>query len=49
MWDKQAGASFGRPPMIRLRDADVREPALIDDEFITTDRLGLNPPVSSRE
>jgi hypothetical protein len=43
MWDKQAGAAFGRPPMIRLRDADVMEPALVDDEFITSDRLGPQP------
>ncbi|KZS87357.1 hypothetical protein SISNIDRAFT_460970 [Sistotremastrum niveocremeum HHB9708] len=43
MWDKQAGAAFGRPPMIRLRDVDAAEPAIVDDEFITSERLGPQP------
>lgn len=44
IWDKQLSAHFGRPPMIRLRDCDVSEPAPIDDEFITRDGLGVPPP-----
>lgn len=44
MWDKQAGAAFGRPPMIRLRDCDVGEPAVVDDEYITNDGVGAQPP-----
>jgi hypothetical protein len=43
MWDKQAGAHFGRPPLVRLRDCDVSEPAAIDDEFITHDYIGPQP------
>ncbi|RPD56509.1 hypothetical protein L226DRAFT_531350 [Lentinus tigrinus ALCF2SS1-7] len=43
MWDKQASAHFGRPPMLRLRDCDVSEPAIVDDEFITRDGVGLQP------
>lgn len=43
MWDKQACAHFGRPPMIRLRDCDVGEPAIVDDEFITHDGIGIQP------
>lgn len=44
LWDKQAGAAFGRPPMIRLRDCDVPEPAVVDDEYITSDGIGIQPP-----
>ncbi|KAI0066865.1 hypothetical protein BV25DRAFT_1796186 [Artomyces pyxidatus] len=44
MWDKQAGSHFGRPPMIRLRDCDVSEPAAVDDEYITHDSVGPQPP-----
>ncbi|KAN0128261.1 Fungal specific transcription factor domain containing protein [Lactarius tabidus] len=43
MWDKQAGAHFGRPPLVRLRDCDVSEPAAVDDEFITPDSVGPQP------
>ena len=43
-WDKQASAYFGRPPVIRLRDCDVPEPELVDDDFITKDNVGLQPP-----
>lgn len=43
LWDKQASAHFGRPPMLRLRDCDVSEPAIVDDEFITRDGVGLQP------
>ena len=39
MWDKQASAHFGRPPLVRLRDCDVSEPAAVDDEFITRDYI----------
>ncbi|OSX62312.1 hypothetical protein POSPLADRAFT_1143806 [Postia placenta MAD-698-R-SB12] len=41
LWDKQAASYFGRPPMIRLRDCDVTEPAIVDDEFITRDGVGV--------
>lgn len=44
MWDKQACSHFGRPPMIRLRDCDVGEPAIIDDEFISHEGVGVQPP-----
>lgn len=43
LWDKQASVHFGRPPMIRLRDCDVGEPAIVDDEYITRDGIGLQP------
>ncbi|KAI0071201.1 hypothetical protein K474DRAFT_1679582 [Panus rudis PR-1116 ss-1] len=39
LWDKQAAVHFGRPPMIRLRDCDVGEPAIVDDEYITRDGI----------
>ncbi|EIW56190.1 uncharacterized protein TRAVEDRAFT_128689 [Trametes versicolor FP-101664 SS1] len=44
LWDKQASAHFGRPPMLRLRDCDVGEPTIVDDEFITRDGVGMQPP-----
>lgn len=44
IWDKQLGAHFGRPPMIRLRDCDVGEPAPVDDEYITKEGVGVPPP-----
>jgi hypothetical protein len=44
LWDKLLGAHFGRPPMIRLRDCDVAEPAIVDDEYITGESLGTQPP-----
>lgn len=34
LWDKQIGAAFGRPPLIRLRDCDVAEPTIADDEGV---------------
>ncbi|KAH9925726.1 fungal-specific transcription factor domain-containing protein [Fomitopsis serialis] len=40
LWDKQASSYFGRPPVIRLRDCDVGEPAIVDDELITRDGVG---------
>ncbi|PCH37143.1 hypothetical protein WOLCODRAFT_140731 [Wolfiporia cocos MD-104 SS10] len=43
LWDKQASSYFGRPPVIRLRDCDVGEPAIVDDEFITRDGVGIQP------
>jgi hypothetical protein len=43
IWDKQLGVHFGRPPMIRLRDCDVGEPAIVDDEFITRESIGTQP------
>ncbi|KAG8905465.1 hypothetical protein FRB99_008906 [Tulasnella sp. 403] len=42
-WDKQASVYFGRPPMIRLRDCDVPEPAQVDDDYITKDNVGAQP------
>lgn len=30
--------------MIRLRDCDVGEPAIVDDEYITRDGIGMQPP-----
>ncbi|KAG6909761.1 hypothetical protein DXG01_015477 [Tephrocybe rancida] len=44
IWDKQLSAHFGRPPLLRLRDCDVSEPAAVDDEFITRDNVGAPPP-----
>ncbi|KAF8528468.1 fungal-specific transcription factor domain-containing protein [Hysterangium stoloniferum] len=44
MWDKQASATFGRPPLLRMRDCDVGEPSLVDDEHITLDGVGQQPP-----
>ncbi|KAG6839961.1 hypothetical protein C0991_010026, partial [Blastosporella zonata] len=44
IWDKQLSAHFGRPPLVRLRDCDVSEPAAVDDEFITRDGVGALPP-----
>ena len=43
LWDKQASAHFGRPPMIRMRDCDVGEPVAVDDEFITHEAIGEQP------
>ncbi|KAJ7054209.1 fungal-specific transcription factor domain-containing protein [Mycena amicta] len=51
IWDKQLGAHFGRPPLLRLRDCDVDEPLAVDDEFITHDGVGvpvLPPGTASR-
>ncbi|ORY29534.1 fungal-specific transcription factor domain-domain-containing protein [Naematelia encephala] len=36
-WDKQSAALFGRPPIIHLRDCDVTEPMIVDDENLSTD------------
>ncbi|PFH48818.1 hypothetical protein AMATHDRAFT_81612 [Amanita thiersii Skay4041] len=44
IWDKQLGAHFGRPPLIRLRDCDVPEPAPVDDEYISKEAVGVPPP-----
>ncbi|KAF9465971.1 fungal-specific transcription factor domain-containing protein [Collybia nuda] len=44
IWDKQLAAHFGRPPMIRVKDCDVSEPAPVDDEFITRDGIGIPSP-----
>jgi hypothetical protein len=43
LWDKQLSAHFGRPPMIRLRDCDIGEPAVVDDEFVTRDGMLSQP------
>jgi hypothetical protein len=47
MWDKQVGAAFGRPPMIRLRDCDVPEPSVIDDEGVNAQNTGVGMGVGS--
>jgi hypothetical protein len=44
IWDKQAAAQFGRPPLLRLRDCDVGTPAPVDDEHITPAGVGAQPP-----
>ena len=44
IWDKQFGAHFGRPPLLRLRDCDVAEPTPVDDEFIAREGLAIPPP-----
>ena len=44
IWDKQFGAHFGRPSLLRLRDCDVAEPLPVDDEFITREGVGIPPP-----
>jgi hypothetical protein len=44
LWDKQAVAMFGRPPLLRLRDCDVPLPMPIDDEFIAPAGPGVQPP-----
>ncbi|TFK47399.1 hypothetical protein OE88DRAFT_1666165 [Heliocybe sulcata] len=44
LWDKQACAHFGRPPMIRLRDCDTSMPSKVDDEYITREGVGAQPP-----
>lgn len=43
LWDKQAAAAFGRPAVLRLKDCDAREPAPVDDEYITPEAVGLQP------
>jgi len=40
IWDKQAAAAFGRPVLVRLRDCDVPEPWVVDDEFISEGEAG---------
>ncbi|KIJ56249.1 hypothetical protein M422DRAFT_219387 [Sphaerobolus stellatus SS14] len=40
MWDKQAAAAFGRPVIVRLRDCDVGEPWVVDDEYISSSGEG---------
>jgi hypothetical protein len=44
VWDKQVAAAFGRPPLMRYRDVDVLQPVLIDDEYMTDEKLGPQPP-----
>jgi hypothetical protein len=45
MWDKQVGAAFGRPPLIRLRDCDVPEPTIIDDDDVPSSTPPSTTPV----
>ncbi|EIW69098.1 hypothetical protein TREMEDRAFT_11471, partial [Tremella mesenterica DSM 1558] len=42
-WDKQSAALFGRPPIIHLRDCDVTEPLIVDDDSLTPE--GVKEPV----
>ncbi|KIY51734.1 hypothetical protein FISHEDRAFT_36386 [Fistulina hepatica ATCC 64428] len=37
IWDKQFAAYLGRPPTLRLRDCNVREPVPVADEYISRD------------
>ncbi|KAF8132620.1 fungal-specific transcription factor domain-containing protein [Boletus edulis] len=46
IWDKQLSAHFGRPPMIRLRDCDIGEPMVVDDELVTHESM-LSQPAGS--
>jgi hypothetical protein len=48
-WDKQSAALFGRPPIIHLRDCDVDEPLIIDDDNLTVEGAKEQPnPETSR-
>ncbi|OXG10050.1 nuclear protein [Cryptococcus neoformans Tu401-1] len=38
-WDKQSAALFGRPPIIHLRDCDVTEPLIVDDENLSPEGI----------
>ncbi|KAK8861354.1 hypothetical protein IAR55_002173 [Kwoniella newhampshirensis] len=42
-WDKQSAALFGRPPIIHLRDCDVTEPLIVDDENLTPEGIKDDP------
>ncbi|ODO06347.1 nuclear protein [Cryptococcus wingfieldii CBS 7118] len=45
-WDKQSAALFGRPPIIHLRDCDVTEPIIVDDENLVPEGIkddAINP------
>ncbi|WVQ73797.1 hypothetical protein IAR50_003378 [Cryptococcus sp. DSM 104548] len=45
-WDKQSAALFGRPPIIHLRDCDVTEPIVVDDENLVPEGIkdeAINP------
>jgi len=44
IWDKQLGAHFGRPSLLRLRDCDVGEPTPVDDDYITREAIVTPPP-----
>jgi hypothetical protein len=46
-WDKQSAALFGRPPIIHLRDCDVTEPIIVDDENLTKEGIKEPFPHSS--
>ena len=48
-WDKQSAALFGRPPIIHLRDCDVTEPIIVDDENLTKEGVkDQTSPTKSR-
>jgi len=48
-WDKQSAALFGRPPIIHLRDCDVTEPIIVDDENLTKEGVkDQSSPTKSR-
>lgn len=41
----QASCTYGRPPMLRLIDIDMDEPAAVDDVYISADGgIGTQPP-----
>ena len=40
--DKQP-ALFGRPPIIHLRDCDVTEPLIVDDDYLTSEGVKEQP------
>jgi len=44
IWDKQLGAHFGRPSLLRLRDCGIGEPTPVDDEYITREAIVTPPP-----
>ena len=44
IWDKQLGAHFGRPSLLRLRDCNVAEPTPVDDDYITREAIVTPPP-----
>ena len=42
--DVKASCTYGRPPMLRLRDLDLDEPAPVDDVFISVNAgVGIQP------
>jgi len=44
IWDKQLGAHFGRPSLFHLRDCNVAELTLVDDNYIMRKAIVTPPP-----